>query len=66
MVMFEVSVQLILFPLQIEMARFDLRQVKVPLQIEMARFDLRQIQGSKDSVNLALLLVGQTGLGILG
>ena len=42
MVMFEISVQLVL----------------VPLQTEMARFDLRQIQGSEDSVNLALLLVG--------
>jgi hypothetical protein len=42
MVMFGVSVQLVL----------------TPLQIEMARFDLRQIQGSEDSVNLAWLLVG--------
>jgi hypothetical protein len=50
MVMFEVSDQLVL----------------IPLQTEMTRFDLRQIQGSGDSLNLTLLLVGQTGLGIVG
>ena len=50
MVMFEISVQLVL----------------VPLQTEMTRFDLRQIQGSKDSLNLTLLLVGQTGFGAVG
>ena len=43
MVMFEISVQLVLALPKIQM---------------VARFDLRQIQGSEDSVNLTLLLVG--------